>query len=104
MVTQEIPKPPRPTAIPAGKYQGAPIVWLSPKDLATARREFSRVDPTVQGAIMSELARRERSDARRRKRSSLRRWPQRGIEQSRFVIGAGCQCTMRWEVSLNARP
>jgi len=81
MITQEIPKPPRPIAIPAGKYQGALIVGLSAEDLVAARREFSRVDPTVQGAIMSELARRERSAARRRKRSSLRRRQQRGIEQ-----------------------
>ena len=73
--------PRRPTVLPCGKFQGCQIVLMSTDDLIAARREFSRVDPTVQGAIMSELARRERSAVRKRMRGSLRCLPQRSTEQ-----------------------
>lgn len=65
-------EPSRPTIIPSGKFADTPIAMLSTEDLAVARREFSRVDPAVQGAIMSELARRERSAARQRLRRQVR--------------------------------
>ena len=51
-------QPSRPTVIPCGKYGGVPIAQLSIDDLVAARREFSRSDPAVQGAIMSVLHRR----------------------------------------------
>ena len=64
--------PRRPTVLPGGKLQGCQIVLMSTDDLIAARREFSRVDPAVQGAIMFELARRGRLAARQRLRRGLR--------------------------------
>ncbi len=53
------------TIIPGGKFQGAPLVALSNEDLATARREFKWLDPSVSSAIRSELMRRWASAKRR---------------------------------------
>jgi hypothetical protein len=68
----------RPSIVPLGKFGGVPIVMLGLEDLCYVRREFSCADlemgisrevaRDVQGAVMSELSRRQRVAARRRGR------------------------------------
>jgi hypothetical protein len=70
----------RPTVIPYGKFAGVLIATLCNDDLVQARRELARVYPGAQGAIMSEISRRQNAARNReaaragRQRRSPRRW------------------------------